>query len=53
VTKEADLPAIKAAVEKHNAPIDFTRVEERHVKDGEGNIVSTSTDNALVREPPP
>jgi hypothetical protein len=38
VTKEAVLPAIKAAVDKHNAPYDPTLLKSRVVKDDQDDM---------------
>jgi hypothetical protein len=51
VTKEADLPAIKAAVERHNTPFDPALVKTREIKDVQTNTITIATGGDQVREP--
>ena len=43
VTQEADLAAIRAAVDQHNAPFDPALYIPREVKDAQGNVLTTIT----------
>ena len=49
VTQEADLPAIRAAVDKHNALFD-PELDQREVEDEHGKAFAITGDNQ-VREP--
>ena len=48
VTQEADLAAIRAAVDQHNAPFD-PALWKRVVKDGKGRVVTTIAGADQVR----
>jgi hypothetical protein len=46
-SEQADLPAIKAAVDRHNKPFNPTMLKERKLKDDKGNVYAVSGANQV------
>jgi hypothetical protein len=50
VSTEADLPPVKAAVDKHNTPFDPALRKLRPLVDGQGNLIMEVIGNDQVSE---